>query len=319
MSISLSVVVPLALLGVVALAPVPANGRPAPPAGPSAAASAAARPTDVVRLRTYRMSGRIRPLLIWMGKDDVGLARVTWRVDEEGRRGYELLIGTDPARAPRGLNRWGFVSEQMTVEGGDLLALMTGAVVGSFAEAKADTASARQAAHLRVMRGRIAHGLAEGRVVQLGFDRAPTVHDLDAVLMRLHYDEAAGNPAQARARSGSRPGLLTALADVVDRLGPIARDGRAPLDRATDPAVPYVFGRDGYELHVRGSRTTWAERPGRARARAIETEFEIVTAATGARTRFEMTTGLDGDLAGVPLTVRWQPRWWLEVGLHLTE
>jgi hypothetical protein len=32
-----------------------------------------------------------------------------------------------------------------------------------------------------------------------------------------------------------------------------------------------------------------------------------------------MATGLDGDLAGVPLVVRWQPRWWLEVGLHLQE
>ena len=51
----------------------------------------------------------------------------------------------------------------------------------------------------------------------------------------------------------------------------------------------------------------------------MEAGYEIVTASTNARTRFEMTTGLDGDLAGVPLSVRWQPRWWLEVGLHLEE
>ena len=53
--------------------------------------------------------------------------------------------------------------------------------------------------------------------------------------------------------------------------------------------------------------------------RAVDAEFEILTASTGARTRFEMVTGIDGGLAGVPLIVRWQPRWWLEVGLHLTE
>jgi len=64
-----------------------------------------------------------------MGRDDVGLGRVAWRQDESGRTGYELLIGTDPGKAPRGLNRWGFVAEQSTAEGGELLALMTGAVV----------------------------------------------------------------------------------------------------------------------------------------------------------------------------------------------
>jgi hypothetical protein len=54
-------------------------------------------------------------------------------------------------------------------------------------------------------------------------------------------------------------------------------------------------------------------------ARAAQASFSIRTLATGARTRFEITTGLDGDLAGVPLMVRWQPRWWLEIGLHLAE
>jgi len=272
-----------------------------------------------MRLRHYRMSGRVRPLLIWMGKDDVGLARVEWRVDGAGRRGYDLLIGTDPGKAPRGLNRWGFVSEQATDVGGDLLALMTGAVVGSFAEAKEETVSARQAAHLRVLHGRVAAGLAEGRVTQVGFDRAPTVHDVDAVLSRIRYDEISDRPATARAPAGSRPGLLTALADSVERLVPLARDARTPIERATDLVVPYVFGRDSYELHVRSARRTKVERPGHPDARAVEADFEIMTVATGGRTRFEMTTGLDGDLAGVPLLVRWQPRWWLEVGLHLQE
>ncbi|MBM3770324.1 MAG: hypothetical protein FJW27_03380 [Acidimicrobiia bacterium] len=61
-------------------------------------------------VRRYRMAGRIRPLLFWFGKDDVGFARITWRSADEGCRAYELLVGTDPNRAPRGLNKWGFIA-----------------------------------------------------------------------------------------------------------------------------------------------------------------------------------------------------------------
>jgi len=32
-----------------------------------------------------------------------------------------------------------------------------------------------------------------------------------------------------------------------------------------------------------------------------------------------MTYGLDGQLAGVPLEIAWQPRWWLKVELHLND
>jgi hypothetical protein len=53
--------------------------------------------------------------------------------------------------------------------------------------------------------------------------------------------------------------------------------------------------------------------------RACRGQFEILTLATGARTRFEMTYGLTGELAGVPLDISWQPRWWLKVELHLAE
>jgi hypothetical protein len=74
-----------------------------------------------------------------------------------------------------------------------------------------------------------------------------------------------------------------------------------------------------YRLTIQSVRpSTWTSARGVA-ARAAQASFSIRTLATGARTRFEITTGLDGDLAGVPLMVRWQPRWWLEIGLHLAE
>ncbi|HEX6945253.1 MAG TPA: hypothetical protein VF196_03600, partial [Casimicrobiaceae bacterium] len=66
----------------------------------------------VVQERRYVMSGAVRPLLFWVKRDDIGLARIVWRRGSDGSRGYELLVGTDPARAPGSINRWGFVTEE---------------------------------------------------------------------------------------------------------------------------------------------------------------------------------------------------------------
>ena len=61
----------------------------------------------------YRMAGKIRPLLFfWITKDGIGGARIRVRRGEDGASGLDLLIGSDPTRAPRGINRWGYILEE---------------------------------------------------------------------------------------------------------------------------------------------------------------------------------------------------------------
>jgi hypothetical protein len=103
-------------------------------------------------VRRYTMSGRIRPLLFWFGRDNIGLARVVWRRDEQGARGYELLVGTDPARAPRSLNRWGYVAEEASGPDGALLAMMTGADELSYEEAEASSTRSSSTGDFRAIR-----------------------------------------------------------------------------------------------------------------------------------------------------------------------
>jgi hypothetical protein len=52
----------------------------------------------VVGEHTYKMSGRVRALLLWMGRDDVGSGVIRWRANDHDHA-YELLIGSDPLRA----------------------------------------------------------------------------------------------------------------------------------------------------------------------------------------------------------------------------
>ena len=51
----------------------------------------------VVAERYYRMLAKVRPLLFWISRDDVGGARIGWLGDQGGSKGFELLIGSDPA------------------------------------------------------------------------------------------------------------------------------------------------------------------------------------------------------------------------------
>lgn len=66
----------------------------------------ACAPLPIVAQHRYRMAAKIRPLLFWIGRDNVGEAQVVWHAGGSAR-GVELLIGSDPDRAPRRINRWG--------------------------------------------------------------------------------------------------------------------------------------------------------------------------------------------------------------------
>ena len=54
-------------------------------------------------------------LLLWIGRDNVGTGVIRYRASEKGTA-YELLIGSDPLRAPGRLNRWGYLAEEVRGE-----------------------------------------------------------------------------------------------------------------------------------------------------------------------------------------------------------
>lgn len=293
--------------------PVPgAGGVAARPAVPQSAGDAGSLPGGdlaAVRVRHYRMAGRVRPLLFWFGRDNVGMARLVWRRGEAGARGYEMLVGTDPARAPRAINRWGFIAERADEGGGALLALMTKADEASYDEAAAGAGASPN--DFRAIRGRVSDGVARWEVSRVQVPAPLTVHDLDAAVAQVRHDAAAAVPRQMPLAAGTRPGFLVSVAELLDRA--VTTPGDTPASAGT---LRYVFGQRLYELRLRQVRRLTAAFDHR-QVPAVHATFEIHTLATGKRTAFEITSGTEGDLAGVPLVIQWQPRWWLKVELHL--
>jgi hypothetical protein len=269
----------------------------------------------VEKSHTYRLAGRIRPLLFWFGKDDVGMARIVWHRSPAGTRAYDFLVGTDPAKAPRSINRWGYVSEEVTGRDGALFALMTRSEEDTFDDANASTRSAAAGTEFRAIYARLDNGTVTARVAPVQATAPLDVFDVDATLGRIRQEAAAARPQQVQAQPGARPGFLVAVADLVDR----AVAARTPAQRsgALAATVPYVFGRKAYELRLRDIAR--ASLDGRQGVPLVRLPFEIRTLATDARTRFELTCGLEGDLAGVPVRIEWQPRWWLRLELDLDD
>jgi hypothetical protein len=271
----------------------------------------------VLQERRYVMSGAIRPLLFWLGRDDIGLGRIVWRRSDDGTRGYELLVGTDPARAPGGINRWGFVSEEASSRGGSVLAMMTGSYETSYEEEAAAAEDRSSGGEFRTIWSSMSRGSTAWRLADVRTPEALTVHQVAAALKYLRTRSSAAPSRQRDVADDVRSGFLVAVADLLDATLTAHRSG-ADAARTGKRTVKYIFGEQTYELRVRDAdpvSITWS---GRKRP-ALKMAFQTHGLSTGKRSRFELTAGTTGDTAGVPMTIEWQPRWWLRVRLHLED
>ena len=259
----------------------------------------------------YRLSAAIRPLLFWIGKSNVGGARITWRADGDRRRGYELLLGSDPARAPRRINRWGWVREDAEGPRATMTGLMNRSEDDSLDQAKAGLQS--QGSYLfKLNRARVEDGKAHAEATTLYAPEDYTFRQLGELL-----GFADGAKPVPRVRTGAlppetRPGLLFALADLVSAG---VEAGRAPGGAGPRPSkLQFTFNAGVYDLVVKSwERVERAQYGSRTYEKLVRLEFESRNLEKGTTERFVLACGTEGSIAGVPVFVRYQPKWWFKV------
>ncbi len=299
----------------VALTATPnAGDAPAPgPPGPSGPGE-----PPVVMTRHYRMSGHIRPLLFWISRDDVGDGRIVWRQGSDGTKGWNFVLGTDPARAPRGLNRWGYIDEEEEGRSGQLLAVMSKSKEDTLGEVRAGDDREAVAGLFEAIRATVEGGESRAQISNVGTPTALTIHDVDALVERVRIGLEDATFKVTPIGPDVRPGFLGAVAELVD--GSVAqwRSGRPPVSDGPGAVVRYVFGAKLCEIRLASQQRLKEFRDGDREYRdLVRARFDILTLATGDRTNFELVYGLDGDLAGVPVQIIYSPKWWLKVVLHL--
>jgi hypothetical protein len=252
------------------------------------------------------MLAKVRPLLFWISRDNVGGARIQWRGDGEGGRGFELLIGSDPVRAPRRINRWGYIAEEVHGSRSSTLGVMKQSREESIEDVEAQLRREAGGVHVfKVMRAAAENGKAMAGVSTLSTGNDLTYRDLDSLLASLDHASLGTSVKIVELPAGTRPGFLVALADLIHQ--PDLK------------SVPYVYNGRFHQLSRRGTASVSMRVRGRDVSTLRSARFETQNRATRERTAFDITYGTSGDLAGVPVHILYQPRWWFQVELFLDD
>lgn len=110
--------------------------------------------------RYYTLTARVRLVLFWINRPAVGAGRITWGESNGETRGLALLIGSDPARAPMKINRWGYIVERVTGSRAELMGVMTEAEEQSIEQARVNLGSTNAAHSFKAIRSWIQDGTA---------------------------------------------------------------------------------------------------------------------------------------------------------------
>jgi len=287
-------------------------------AGAAASSPPAAAPGPVaIERHHYMMSARVRPLLLfWIGRANVGDAIVTRAVTPHETR-YSLLIGSDPDRAPRRINRWGYLEERIRGDAATVVGLMTESDEESVEEAEANLRRERSGLHtFKVIHAAIDAEQSRSAVTAVGAPADYSLRQVRAVLALAGDGDTGAGSRVVRLPRGTRPGFLSALAEIIHTQAESARAGAV---HAGAP-LTYVYHGKFFELRGTSVRFTPVLEVNASRyARVVSAQFAIRNAADGEETRFALSYPIDGRLAEVPLTLSYQPRWWMQVTLALAD
>jgi hypothetical protein len=281
------------------------------------AAAAGAPAQGVTERHHYTMSARVRPLLLfWIGGSNVGDAIVTRATTPEEAR-YSLLIGSDPDRAPRRINRWGYIEETLRGDAATVVGLMTESDEESVEEAEKNLRRERRGVHtFKVIHAVIDAAQSRSIVTAVGAPADYSFRQVRAVLALAGDSGTAGRLRAVQLPRGTRPGFLSALAEIIHVQADSARTGAV---RAGSP-LTYVYHGKFYELRGTSVELKPTFEVGTSRyRRVVSAQFAATSLKDGQQTQFALSYGLDGGLAEVPLTISYQPRWWMQVNLDLAD
>jgi hypothetical protein len=264
----------------------------------------------------YRVDGRVRALLFWISKEDVGDAVISKKHDPDGV-GYALLIGSDPERTPRRINRWGYIAEEIRGDEATVVGLMTQSNEQSAREAEANLRNQGGERTFDVIHASVADGEVRSVLTAVAAPGDYTFHHVDALLDLADRKGVASDTRVIRLPAGARPGFLSALADLMHRQA----DGwRTTHAVSTGEPIEFTYHGKLYQLRATQSHATTNVRVGNATAdHAIASHFQIKNVLTGDLTDFAVTYAVDGPLAEMPLTASYRPAWWIDIQLTLDD
>jgi hypothetical protein len=301
----------------------------------------------------YDMTIRIRLLFFWISKDDVGGGYIRRGVAKDDPRLelFQVLFGSDPARCPKQINRWGAGTEAEwhsspvpavsaahasdDVSASAFFGFMKSSRGKSVSEMQAELKKEKeQGEHAFTgILSRVEPGHTFSLVVPLNSAQDFNLNQYD-VAEPLMIDKLSTTEKPPRMlaegalcrRSGEFLGTVAELMDAAVR-------AFAPLEGAASSVPPeakslcYVHDAQVNTLsleHVEPVKFLEAKINNSKGALLADNTFhdllqmDFVTThqLTGKKVYFTLLVGTQGQLRGVPVQIRYEPNWWFQVVLN---
>lgn len=290
----------------------------------------------------YTMTARVRLLFFWAGKDDVGGGYIVrgFSKEEPREERIEVLFGSDPAKAPRGINRWGAGTEILwhqekasgTPRTDDIA---RSAFFGFMKSSQGKTAGEMQTELNKEKSGgdhmftgilsRVSPGHGVSLVEPLASRSDYTLHQYaQAEPLIFEKLNSPDRPIREVSDPQGCPRAGEFLQSVAELIDEALRKDKTPV------ALCYIYDAKVHKLtlvriepvaklavHVRGAKgETLVDK---TYDDLIEGEFVSETPGAGRRSEFTIAIGTKDKLRGVPVQIRYQPNWWFQVVLNLRQ
>jgi len=283
------------------------------------------------------MTARVRLLLFWVGKDDVGggYIRLGTSPQDASLEIINLLIGSDPAKAPRAINRWGLASEIVhrspEASSGSQSSVFFGFMKvssgTSVTEMQKELAREKQSGSFlfSAILNQAGPNGNFAKTAPFASNTDFTIQDLQraepVVLDHLMSSEGRFRSADAgESQACNRTeGFLSSVSELVD----------AALSGKHSPiSICYLYNGQRFTLKLKQTtrvpqreiRVTLRDAPhdyGRTYHDLILTSFDNFNETTKTGGSFDLLLGTTGALRGAPVQITYQPNWWFQVILNL--
>jgi hypothetical protein len=284
----------------------------------------------------YILSCRLRLLFFWVGWDDLGggYIKTGEAADDPNLKIIELLFGSDPAKTPRGINRWGAGTEVVRLNGSNTPE--SSAFVGFMKSSKGESVSAmerelstekRAGEHLfEAIISRVDRTQAVSTTIPFYSDKDYDLHQF-AEAQKLALDQLDDSPSRkfrrlhgpARAECSRLGGFLSTTDELLKR---------ALTGEKTPVSLCYVYNARRYTLTLRNVTpvpTKEVHLALRGKGQKFdqsyrdlkEAQFQIHNQESGAKTDFSVLVGTTGNLRDVPIQINYQPNWWFQIVMNL--
>jgi hypothetical protein len=284
----------------------------------------------------YIMTCRLRLLFFWVGRDDLGggYIKTGQAVDDPNLRMIQLLFGSDPAKAPRAINRWGAGTEVLRSNGSKIPE--SSAFVGFMKSSKGESVSAMQrelsheksaGKHLfEAIISRVDGAQAISTTVPFYSDKDYDMHEF-ADAQKLALDQLGAGQARkfrrldgpARRQCSRSGGFLSTTEELLERSLTAEKTpvslcyvyNARPYTLTLQRVIPVATKDVHITLKEKGQKIDQSYRDLR------ESQFQIRNQESGVKTDFSVLLGTAGELRGVPVQINYQPNWWFQIVLNL--